>query len=106
MAGFAAAVPAFTIEINENIARFRAFAWSHDAAALKFIHDAGSAGVAEAEAALHERDAGFLLGADHFDALLDQFLIFIATAFTGQADRLGKLLVDFHFIARLALLRE
>ena len=74
------AIRAAAVQIDENIARFGAFAWADDAAILQFIHDAGGAGVTEAQAALHERNAGFLFAANDFDALLDQFLVFVAAA--------------------------
>ena len=102
--GFGPAVGAGAIEINEDVAGFGAFARADDAAVFQFIHDAGGAGVAEAQAALHEGDAGLLFAADDFDALLDEVLVLVAAGFVAEVDRgLGKLLVDFQFVAGLAL---
>ena len=72
------AVRAPTIQIDQNVARLGAFARADDAAVFQFVHDARGAGIAEAQAALQQGDAGFLFAADDFDALLDQFLILIA----------------------------
>ena len=74
------AVRAAAIQVNEDIAGFSAFARADHAAILEFIHDPGSAGVAEAQAALHQGDAGLLFAANDFDALLDELLVFIAAA--------------------------
>src|SRR3979411_15430 len=50
----ATAVGAAAVEVDKNVARFGAFAGADDAAVFQFIHDAGGAGVAQAQAALHE----------------------------------------------------
>src|SRR2546421_10058667 len=95
---------ACAIEIDQNIARLGAFARPHEAAVLQFIHDAGGASIAEAKAALEQRDAGFLLAANDFNTLLNQFFVFIAARLLCQAIQgLGKLLMDFHFITGFAL---
>ena len=73
-------VGAPAVQIDQNIARLGAFARADDAAVFQFIHDARGAAVAEAQAALQERDAGFLFAADDFDALLDDVFVFIDAA--------------------------
>src|ERR1017187_6314400 len=99
------AVGAAAVEIYQDFARLGSLAGADDAAAFEFVHDARGAGVAEAEPALHQGDAGFLFAADDFDALLDEFLVFINPALDVRVrGRLGKLFVDFHFVTRLALL--
>ena len=55
-----------------------------DAALFEFVHDAGGAGVAQTQAALHQGDARFLFAADDFDALLDEVLVFVAAAFASN----------------------
>ena len=80
-----AAVGAAAIQIDQNIARFGAFARADDAAIFQFIHDARGAGVAEAQAALQQGDAGLLFAADDLDALLDDFLILIDAAFVAES---------------------
>ena len=68
------------VEVEKNLARFRAAAWPDKSAILKFIHDARGARVAQAQSALHEGDAGFLLHPNDLNALLDNFLILIDAA--------------------------
>src|SRR5437899_8098459 len=46
-----------------------------DAALFQQVHDPSGASVADAQAALQDRDAGAIGLADDFDALLDQFLV-------------------------------
>ena len=53
------AVGVAVVEINENLARLRADARADDPAILNFVHDARGAAVAEFQAALQERDAGY-----------------------------------------------
>src|SRR5665213_231113 len=102
-----AAVRAAAVEVNQNVARLRAFARTDDAAIFQFVHDARGAGVAEAQAALHQRDARLLFAADDFDALLDQIFVFINAAFVSEMRHwFGKLLVNFHFVTRFALQRN
>src|SRR5437899_9296592 len=98
------AIGAGAVEVDENVARFSAFAGADDAAVFEFVHDAGGAAIAEAEASLQERDAGFLFAANDLDALLNNFLVFVAAAFAIEtAGWLGELLMDFHFVTRFAL---
>src|ERR1035437_4625605 len=100
-----AAVRAAAVEVYQNFARLGALAGADDATAFEFVHDARGPGVAEAQAALHERDAGFLFAADDLDALLDEFLVLVNAAFdVGVRAGLGQLLVDFHLVTRFALL--
>src|ERR1035437_7820214 len=88
-----AAIRAAAVEVYQDFARLGAFAGADDAAAFEFVHDARSAGVAETQAALHQRDAGFLFAADDLDALLDEFLILLNTALdVGVRAGLGQLL--------------
>src|SRR5665213_3828788 len=102
-----AAVRAAAVEVNQNVARLRAFAGADDAAIFQFVHDARGAGVAEAQAALHERDARLLFAADDLDALLDNFLVLVNAAFVSEfSDGFGKLLVDFRLVGGLALLGD
>src|ERR1039458_5248367 len=68
---------AAAVEIYQDFARLGTLAGADDAAAFEFVHDARGAGVAEAQTALHQRDAGLLFAADDFDALLDEFLVLI-----------------------------
>ena len=63
------------ISLQENLARLRAIAGADDAALLEDIDHAGGAGVAEAEAALEQGGAAFLLLAGDLDALDDEFLV-------------------------------
>src|SRR5438034_9854884 len=98
------AVGAGAVEVNQNVARFGAFAGADDAAVFQLVHDARRAGVAEAQPALKERDARLLFAADDFDALLDQVLVFVDAVFAVEAaQRFGELLVDFQFVTRFAL---
>ena len=94
------------IEIDEDVTRFRAFAWAYDATLLQLIHDASGARIAETQPTLHERDARLLFAANDFDALLNQIFVFLARALLDveAADGLRKLPMDFHLVARLALL--
>ena len=95
------------VEINQDFPPFCAIAGADDAAVLKFVHDAGRAAVAEAQAPLQQRDARLLFGPDDFDALLDDLLVLINAALVPVGGRgFGKLLVDFHFVTRLGLLRD
>ena len=56
---------------------------------------------------MHERHAGFVLAADDLDALLDQIFVLVTAGFVIQGTvGLGKLLVDFHLVTRLALLGD
>ena len=68
---------------------------------FQFVHDAGGAGVAQAETALHERDAGLLLAADDLDALLDQVFVLAAAAalLVDTVAGLLQLLVNLHFVS-------
>jgi len=92
------------VEVDQDVARLSAFARANNAAIFQFIHDAGGAGVAEAQPALQQGYARLLLAADDFDALLDQVFIFVDAVFSVEAaDRFGELLVDFHLVARFAL---
>jgi hypothetical protein len=63
------------VEIDENLARLRAFAGAQYAALLQNINDPGGPGVAEAEAALQERSGSTLLLADDLETFLDQFFV-------------------------------
>jgi hypothetical protein len=58
---FAEVFGAGAVEVDEDVAGFSAFAGADDAAVFEFVHDAGGAGVAEAEAALEEGDAGLAI---------------------------------------------
>ena len=99
-----AAVRAAAVEVNQDFTRFRAVARADDAAIFQFVHNARGAAVAEAQAALQQRDARLLFAADDFDALLDDFLVLVNAALIAKAGhRFGKLLVDFDFVTRLAL---
>src|SRR5258708_3770754 len=101
------AVVAFAIEVDQDFARLRAFALTDDAAILQFVHDARGAAVAETQAALQQRDTRLLFAADDFDALLDDLLVLVNTAFVAEAGHgFGKLLVDFRLVTRLALLGD
>src|SRR5258706_12373243 len=94
-AGCRLAIRPAPVQINENVPRLRSFAGADDAAVFQFIHDARSAGVAEPQPALHERDAGLLLATDHLDALLDESLVLVAAALLRRpAGGIGKLFVD------------
>ena len=57
---------------------------------------------------MEEGDAGLLFAADDFDALFDDFLVFVDAAgvFVGVADGFLELLVDFDFVAGFALLGD
>src|ERR1051325_2740460 len=57
---FRAAVGAAAIEVHQDFAGFGAVRWADDAAVFKFIHHARGAAVAQAQAALQERNARFL----------------------------------------------
>src|SRR5437899_8610762 len=81
------------IEVDQNIPWFGAFARTNDAAVFQLVHDTGGAAIAQAQAPLQQRHAGFLLAANDLDALLDNFLVFIDPAFVVKiGDRFGKLL--------------
>src|SRR5690349_13964743 len=69
------AIGAAAVEIDQNIARLRAFARADNAAVFQFIHDARRASITEAQPPLQERHAGFLFAANHFNALLDDFFV-------------------------------
>src|SRR4051812_6189873 len=98
------AIRSGAIQIDQDVARFGAFARANDSAVLEFIHDSGGAAVSEPETPLEKGNAGFLFAPNHFDALLNNFLVLITAGFTIQrAGWLGKLLVDVHLIARFAL---
>ena len=85
------AVCAAAVQINEDVARLGAFAGADDAAVLQFIHDARGAAIAEAQAALEQRDAGLLFAADDFDAVLDDLLVLVnAALLIGVAGRRGR----------------
>src|ERR1017187_4176949 len=102
-----AAVGAAAVEVYQDFARLGTLTGADDAAALKLVHDARGAGVAEAQPALHQRDAGFLFVTDDFDALLDEFLVLINPALDVRIrGRFGKLFVNFHFVTRFALLGD
>ena len=75
-----AAIGAFAVQVNQDVARFGAFAGADDAAVFEFVHDARGAAVAQAQAALEQGDAGLLLAADDLDALLDDFLVLVNAA--------------------------
>src|ERR1017187_7750707 len=79
-----AAVHSRAVQINQNVARLRAFAGADDAAAFQFVHDARGAGVAEAQPALEQRDARLLFAADDLDALLDEVLVLVNAAFVAE----------------------
>src|SRR5450755_1852666 len=79
------AVVAFTVQVNQDFARLGAFAFADDAPVLQFVHDARGAAIAEAEAALQQRDARLLFAADDFDALLDDFLVLVNAALVAEA---------------------
>src|SRR5688500_15873171 len=97
-------IGAAAVEIDQDVPWFGAFAGANNAAPFQFVHDAGGAGVTKAEPALHERDAGFLFAANDLDALLDEAFVLVAGIFVADAgDGLGKLLVNFHFVARFTL---
>src|ERR1017187_2375446 len=101
------AVGAAAVEIYQDFARLGSLAGADDAAAFEFVHDARGAGVAEAQPALHQRDAGFLFAADDFDALLDEFLVLVNAALDVRiCGRFGKLFVNFHFVTGFALLGD
>ena len=68
-----AAVRIASVQVDEDVARFAAIARTDDAAILQFIHDACGAPITEAQAALEDGDAGLLLAADDFDAILGQW---------------------------------
>ena len=72
------------IQIYQNFSRLSAFVRTDDAAFLQQVHDPSRTRVADAQAALQDRDAGAVGLADDLDALLDEFLVFIA-GFVVQA---------------------
>ncbi len=87
--------------INQNIPRLRAFAGADNAAVFQFIHDPRRAGVPQPEPALQEGHTRALFAANDFDALLDEVFILIdAPLFVAADGGPGKLLMDFHLVAR------
>src|SRR5687768_11053588 len=103
-AGDGPAVSAGAVQINQNVARLGAFAGADDAAIFEFVHNAGSARIAEAQAPLQEGDTGFLFAADDIDTLLDEgFVLFGAALGLEGGDGPGELFVDFQFVARFSL---
>src|SRR2546428_6965813 len=75
------AISAGAVEIDQDVARFGAFARADDAAVFQFVHDTRGTRVTEAQTALEQGDARLLLAADNFDALLNQALVLIGWPF-------------------------
>src|ERR1700680_4769761 len=66
-----ASVGALAVEVDQDFAGLGAVAGADEAAVFQLIHDARGAAIAETQASLQQRDAGFLFAADDLDALLD-----------------------------------
>src|SRR5262245_13880737 len=100
----ALAVRAAAVQVYQNISGLSPLAGPDNAAILQFVHNASGAAITETQPPLQERDAGLLLTANDLDALLNNAFVFInATLLLEVVGRFRKLLMNFDFIARLAL---
>ena len=81
------------VEVYQDFAGLGTVALADDAAIFQLVYDARGAAVAEPQAALEQWDADFLFAANDFDALLDDFLVFINAALdVGVGRRLDSCL--------------
>ena len=92
------------VEIDENLARLRAFSGSQNAALLQNVNDPRRACIPEPEAALQQGSGGSFLLPDNIETLLDQFLVLfrdLFPLFAGAAG--GDFLVDGEVVRGRAL---